>query len=102
MRAGEGTGLKADDVFYFGNAVGESGNSTSDAVVNGVDRLAAKQNRTASALVSNRFDFNRDGRVDRDDEWLARDNQASLRWSLKLITGPSLGPRLAPVRRTTV
>jgi hypothetical protein len=105
LKSGEGTGLKSDDVFYFGNAVGESGNATTHAVVNGADRFAARANRTATALVTSPFDFNRDGRVDRDDEWIARDNQASLRWSLKLINAPltpsANAPSLLPVRRST-
>jgi hypothetical protein len=105
MRGSEGTGLKADDIFYFGNAVGESGNSAANAVVNGADRFAARRNRSAAAAITSAFDFDRDGQVNRDDEWLARDNQKSLRWSLKLITAPRMGtsggPNLPPVRRTT-
>ena len=105
LKAGEGTGLKSDHTFYFGNAVAESGNSPTDATVNSIDRFAARRNRTAAALVTSPFDFNRDGKVDRDDEWLARDNPASPRWSLKLITAPRVpssdGPALMPNRRTT-
>ena len=36
---GENTGLVEPDVFYFGNAIGESGSSTSDAKVNAFDML---------------------------------------------------------------
>ena len=41
--ANETTGLAQPDVFYFGNAIGESGNSTTDAKVNAFDMLG---NRT--------------------------------------------------------
>ena len=39
------TGLVESDVFYFGNAIGESGNSTSDAKVNAFDMLSARDNQ---------------------------------------------------------
>ncbi len=43
------TGLTAGDVFYFGSAVGESGNSTPDATVNFTDVLAASNNPRSAA-----------------------------------------------------
>ncbi|NIM48762.1 MAG: hypothetical protein GTO22_05810, partial [Gemmatimonadales bacterium] len=38
------TGLSETDVFYFGNAIGESGNSPTDAMVNAADMLGARDN----------------------------------------------------------
>ena len=43
VRATDRTGLAAKDVFYVGNAVGEAGNSTADAIVNATDEIGAKQ-----------------------------------------------------------
>ena len=42
VRATENTGLAADDVFYFGNAVGESGNAAGNAIVNATDEIMAR------------------------------------------------------------
>ena len=43
LRATDNTGLAANDVFYVGNAVGESGNATGDALVNATDEIGAAQ-----------------------------------------------------------
>ena len=40
VKATANTGLAADDVFYFGNAVGESGNSVTEAEVSVLDAFA--------------------------------------------------------------
>ena len=42
VRANENTGLLDDDVFYFGNAVGESGNAAGNAIVNATDEIMAR------------------------------------------------------------
>ena len=42
--ATDNTGLAANDVFYLGNAVGESGNSPTDALVNATDEIGARNN----------------------------------------------------------
>ena len=42
LKANENTGLAADDVFYFGNSIGDTGNSPTDAIVDGADVLAFK------------------------------------------------------------
>ena len=72
------TGLPADDVFYFGNAVGESGNNAADAVVDLADELAVRSHKTGftPAPVTNPYDFNRDRRVNATDELLARYNHS--------------------------
>ena len=38
--ATDATGLTENQVFYVGNALGESGNSTADALVNATDEIA--------------------------------------------------------------
>jgi len=83
------TGLAEPDVFYFGNAIGESGNSATDAKVNAIDILLARNNpRTLvdPAPIDFRYDYNRDRRVNATDMLLARENQTHLLDALKLIT----------------
>ena len=75
------------DIFYFGNEVGESGNSSQNAFVNSTDSLAARNNPrdlTNPAPIWNNFDYNRDGLVNAADELIATQNTGGT--SLKLIT----------------
>jgi len=60
------TGLAEDDVFYFGNAIGESGNSTACP-----------------------YDYNRDKKADATDQIIARNNQTFFLNDLNLITVPA-------------
>ncbi len=81
-------GLPEPDVFYFGNAAGESGNSTGDAKVNALDMLGARDNpRTFldPAPIDFRFDYNRDARVDATDMLIARNNPTHFLNALRLI-----------------
>ena len=81
MKATAVTGLAAPDVFYYGNLVGETGNAAPGATtmgVNAADVAAVRdQGIIPSVLVTNRYDFNRDGKVNSTDLLLARGNQAS-------------------------
>jgi len=80
--------LAADDVFYFGNAVGESGNAPENARVTVVDLLLARNNLRSvldPATVDFAYDYNRDGRVNSTDVLLARNNQTGFLGALKLI-----------------
>ncbi|MBN2474802.1 MAG: tandem-95 repeat protein [Pirellulales bacterium] len=86
------TGLVEADVFYFGNAVGEAGNSTGDARVNATDMLLARNNpRTFldPAPIGFPYDFNRDARVNATDMLLARNNQTHFLSALRLISVPA-------------
>jgi subtilisin family serine protease len=66
--ANDHTGLAAPDVFYFGNAVGETGDSAADAAVNLFDVVAVRSHLFAGATpATNRFDLDRDGRVNSMD-----------------------------------
>ncbi|MBN2474624.1 MAG: hypothetical protein JXB62_08445 [Pirellulales bacterium] len=94
------TGLAEDDVFYFGNAVGEAGNSTTNAQVNAVDMLLARNNpRTFlnPAPIDFPYDYNRDQRVNATDMLLARNNQTHFLNALKLITVPCKAAKALPV-----
>ena len=85
------TGLTAPDTFYFGNAVGESGNGTGDTFVNGTDFAGARDNQRGSqnpAPITWRWDYNRDGLVNGTDLAIARDNAAGSSTSLLLLVAP--------------
>lgn len=89
------TGLAADDVFYFGNAVADAGDSTSDVFVNATDELLARHNPRSflnPAPIIYPYDFNRDGFVDATDQLLARHNPTNFLNALELITVPGAGP----------
>ncbi|MCA9262595.1 MAG: lamin tail domain-containing protein [Planctomycetales bacterium] len=82
------TGLAAPDVFYYGNAVGESGDSSEHAKVDTTDEVGARNNpRTflSPADIEDPFDFNRDRRVDTTDQIIARNNLTSFLTELQLI-----------------
>ena len=92
------TGLESDDVFYFGNAIGDSGNSTSDASVNAQDIGGARDNPhnfLDRALVDDGFDYNRDSLVNAQDIGIARDNPTNFLNDLNLITVPAAAPNAA-------
>ena len=60
----EHTGLTTADTFYFGNAVGETGDSPNNAAVTALDLSAVRSHLFASGQsVSSPFDLDRDGRV---------------------------------------
>ena len=85
------TGLSQPDVFYFGNAPGESGNSDSDAKVNAIDMLMARNNRRGyrdPAGIEFPYDFDRDARVNAVDMLIARNSQTHFLNALKLIAIP--------------
>jgi len=85
------TGLPEDDVFYIGNAAGETGNSTGDAKVTADDLLLARNNPRnflTAAPIDFRYDFNRDARVNATDLLVARNNQTHALSALTLITPP--------------
>lgn len=87
------TGLAQPDVFYFGNAIGESGNNPQYALVNATDILAARNNPHTAlnpAAITDAVDFNRDGLVDLADMQLAQANATSPLTALRLITVPTM------------
>jgi hypothetical protein len=88
--AGAHTDLLEPVVFYFGNAVAETGGSLSDARVNAMDELMARWGATASADRGNPLDFNRDGVVNGTDQAIARANVTWFGDELHLITVPGM------------
>ncbi|NQU26506.1 MAG: hypothetical protein HQ567_34905 [Candidatus Nealsonbacteria bacterium] len=84
----DNTGLEEQDVFYFGNAVAEAGDSTTDARVTIADLLLARNNPRdflTPAAMTFPYDFDRDGHVNASDVLLARNNQTSFLNALRLI-----------------
>jgi hypothetical protein len=87
VKATAQTGLATPYVFYLGNAVGECGNSVADALVNASDQLGARNNPKSlgSALVTDRYDYNRDKNVNSSDQLISRNNATSVLTAIKLI-----------------
>lgn len=90
------TGLAASDVFYFGNAPGETGNSPGNAQVDGYDYTASRSAALAfsgTAAITNQYDVNRDSLVNASDMLLVRGKMGHLGSALDLIT-PSVSASL--------
>jgi hypothetical protein len=88
VKAGNVIGLPADDVFYFGNLVGETGNASSPVRVNAVDVTATRAAQRTASGVAGRFDFNRDGRVNAADLAVVR---GAMNKTLAPLTAPAAG-----------
>jgi hypothetical protein len=91
-------GLASDDVFYFGNAIGEVGNIVTpvqDAKVTTLDVSLTRSNLISfpapAPTILNRYDFNRDHKVNTMDVSLVRSNLTTVMNALKLITVPAAG-----------
>jgi len=93
---GPTTGLDADEVLYFGNAIGETGNDPANASVNILDIGLVRGNQTGrgSAGIDNVYDVNRDDKVNILDIGLVRNNQSG-RNPLRLISVPGGMPLAA-------
>ena len=86
----DNTNLSSPETFYFGNAIGETGNDASNARVDLVDVGLTRSNQTGitTAPIDNNFDFDRDGRVNLVDVGLCRSNQTGFT-TLQLISPPA-------------
>jgi hypothetical protein len=85
------TGLASPEIFYFGNAIGESGNSNADSLVNASDQLAARNSPRGpanQAPLNFTTDFNRDRLVNATDQLISRNNPTSPVTALPLFTAP--------------
>ena len=89
VKANADTGLAADDVFYFGNATAETGNSPDDALVNAIDLAAVRAHQSiAPQPIASPYDLDRDGRVSALDLSIIRRSRGEP--VLPLITLPEL------------
>jgi hypothetical protein len=86
------TALPAPDVFYFGNLVGETGDSAAAAVVTAADVAAVRADLASPSTLppTSATDLNRDGRVNATDYAIVRG--AMSRGALALITAPAVAP----------
>ncbi|HZL37785.1 MAG TPA: hypothetical protein VFC78_20880 [Tepidisphaeraceae bacterium] len=102
VKADGSTGLAAPDVFYFGNAPGETGNSAANAAVTVADALIARAHPSSASPITSNFDFNRDGAVNAADVLIVRSNLSAGPEVLQLISAPSITPALSAANlRTT-
>lgn len=88
VKANDVTGLAENDVFYFGNAVGDSGlgNTPDYALVDAIDRSSVRSNFADNVPVSSLYDFDRDSDVDDADVVIAKNNSTTFLTALRLIT----------------
>jgi hypothetical protein len=86
VKADGNTGLASPDVFYFGNVIGESGNSGSTAMVTIADVNMAKALQGTAGITSP-VDFNRNGQVAIADVNIAKAYQNG---SIPLLVAPSV------------
>ena len=103
VKANTTTGLAADDVFYFGNAIGEVGNSAGDGRVTTADVLLIRNNPKTlvdPATITDVHDINRDTKVNTQDRLFAGNNKTTFLDELQLIdlsSGSVTLTRLTPV-----
>jgi hypothetical protein len=100
--ANANTGLASPDVFYFGNAIGEVGNITANAIVSSADEALIRLNFTTgfgTVPVTSPYDIDKNRFVQTSDAALSRANQTTAFTALRLIAVPAesspLGPREA-------
>jgi hypothetical protein len=100
LKANADTGLGTPDVFYFGNAIGESGNQVSNGLVNAADEIAARNDPHTllnPASITNLHDYNRDTFVNAADQIIARNHTTTVSTALRLILVPVAAPVAAAV-----
>lgn len=77
LKSTERTGLAADNTFYFGNTIGQTGDGT-QPLVNAIDLLRIRSNFSSVfdplVPITSLFDIDRDGRVNAIDFLRARSN----------------------------
>jgi hypothetical protein len=92
LKANALTQLAVDDTFYFGNAIGDTFNSTTDTNVNSSDLLGTRGHQEAGPVaLTNVWDFNRDAVVNNTDLQIAMQNVRAYTAALQLITVPASG-----------
>ena len=83
------TGLPSANIFYFGNAIGETGDGSGVTTrVNATDEVAIRNNpRTLAdpAAIDDPFDVNRDRKVDATDQIISRNHPTNFVTELRLI-----------------
>ena len=88
VRATAATGLAAEDVFYFGNAIGDTGDSAADAQVTTADLAAVRTHGRQPCAIEDPCDIDRDGQVGPADEQVIRTHGTNARTALQLMVAP--------------
>jgi hypothetical protein len=90
--ANASTGLAYNDVFYWGWAIGDTGDSTTDAIVDidDADAVQANIHPFQSVTVDNVWDIDKSGKVLNNDVALVTSNYTTEETALQLITPPEL------------
>jgi hypothetical protein len=92
LLANANTNLAANDVFYFGNAIGEVGNTTANAIVTAADESLIRINFTSgfgTVPVTSPYDIDKNRFVQASDAALSRANQTTAFTALRLIVVPA-------------
>ncbi len=80
----------AADVFYYGNAIGDTGDSIDDAEVTPTDEIAVRDSATSlgtgAALITDAADFNRDKKIGPTDAIIIRNNGTNSITAVPLIS----------------
>ena len=104
VKAGAGTALAANDVFWFGNVVGATAGAAARPTATFADWRATRAAISRSpAAPTSRFDFNRDGRVNGWDLAIVRSNQpaaAVTALAPAVAQALAVNPRGVPPRRS--
>jgi hypothetical protein len=90
VKATANTGLGANDVFYFGNLIGDANGNGQVTVA---DIAQAKSQSGQSATITSATDFNRNGQITVADVAIAKAYQGN---SLTMFTAPAVAPAAAP------
>jgi len=103
------TGLAQDDWHAWGNAPGEVGNSSDNAVVNVLDALLTFNALASNVGPENNFDHNRDGTVNINDALLSFNGLTAGVLALQQIeltnfaaTESESSPQIAPIRANQI
>ena len=88
------TGLTRPDVFYFGNAIGETFNSATQFKVDSQDVTRTRNAQSRPTTIASLYDHNLDNRVNTQDQVIARNHQGFTLARVAAPPGPA--PSVAP------
>jgi hypothetical protein len=90
VKATQTTGLPQDDVFYFGNAIGDTGDDPRNTFVDGTDYVRIRNDLRQTRLVeeTDLFDIDRDGTVSQLDLQVIARHATNAQTALPLIAAP--------------
>ena len=91
VKAGAGTGLASDDVFFFGNLAGETGDEAGVARVTSGEPSLARPLLFSDSGIGDPYDFDRSGRVEGADVLLVRRNVYRRLHMPAAFTGAGMG-----------